>query len=219
MTVYGRSDIMSVAVSQHHGGCGAVHSRPVTHGSPVKIWALSCHPCEDYLRSDPHWVTDTEEIPETPDEVRVREQMEKKGESRRLATQEELITRLASSQEGTQKLMTMFAAALAGSNPEMAKMLASLAAAPTMSTETVAKAAEQEVLAATPDGINAQRTELGLEPFLFDDGLTVLKQAAQEMPDLSKLQLKDLRALAKSRSLDSTGNRDQLIARLNDTEG
>jgi hypothetical protein len=38
-------------------------------GAPVKVWALTCPQCEDFLRSDPHWSSTISKIPETYDET------------------------------------------------------------------------------------------------------------------------------------------------------
>jgi hypothetical protein len=80
MSIYARSDLVHVAVSTDHGGCGQSHSRPVIEGAPVKLWQLTCHGgCEDHLRSDPLWSTTISDIPETHDEYLVREDQEKRG--------------------------------------------------------------------------------------------------------------------------------------------
>jgi hypothetical protein len=96
MTVYSRSDQVSVNVGPAHGGCGTPHFRPVVDGEPVRIWALTCDQCEDFLRSDPHppgsppcspsgicahrhWSSTAIEIPETYDEKVARERNEKTG--------------------------------------------------------------------------------------------------------------------------------------------
>lgn len=96
MTLYARSDLMSVWVPPAEGGCGATHSRPVTRGVPSKSWQLDCPPCEGHLRgagkpqvlkftpgdakagilpkqervaaSDPHWSSTPDSVPLTPDE-------------------------------------------------------------------------------------------------------------------------------------------------------
>lgn len=79
MTVYARSDVCYVALSADHGGCGSSHSRPVIAGAPARVWALTCHACEDSLRKDPLWATTPTTIPETPDETAIREDAEKRG--------------------------------------------------------------------------------------------------------------------------------------------
>lgn len=82
MTVYARSDVAAVTISSDHGGCGTVHSRPVVEGAPVKIWALTCHDgCEDYLRNDSLWSGTAHTIPETPDEIAIRADVEKRGQA------------------------------------------------------------------------------------------------------------------------------------------
>jgi hypothetical protein len=82
MTVFARSDVAAVSISVDHGGCGQSHSRPVVEGSPVKLWALTCHGgCEDVLRGDNHWAGTPHTIPETPDEVAIRMDVEKRGQA------------------------------------------------------------------------------------------------------------------------------------------
>lgn len=81
MTVYARSDIAAVNISTDHGGCGVTHSRPAPGGIPAKIWALTCSEgCENVLRSDSHWAGTAHTIPETPDEVAIRNDAEKKNQ-------------------------------------------------------------------------------------------------------------------------------------------
>jgi len=96
---------MSIAVPQPHG-CGATHSRPVTHGAQAKIWDLSCSPCEAYLRgdrkpkilryqtdpktgqvarqeriadADPMWSSTPDTVPLTPDEERTNTVRSERG--------------------------------------------------------------------------------------------------------------------------------------------
>lgn len=99
MSLYARSDMMSVSIPVTSGGCGKTHSRPVTKGVVKRVWELNCPPCETYLRgdhkpkvikvvggdknkgipsrmdhiadSDPHWSSTPETIPATPDEENV----------------------------------------------------------------------------------------------------------------------------------------------------
>jgi hypothetical protein len=81
MTVYARSDIAAVNISTTHGGCGVTHSRPAPGGIPDKLWALTCHDgCEDVLRGDAHWAGTPHTIPETPDEIAIRQDVEKRGQ-------------------------------------------------------------------------------------------------------------------------------------------
>lgn len=79
MTIYARSDLCYVAVSPDHGGCGEGHARPVVAGAPAKVWALTCHQCEDHLRSDKLWSPQVTTIPETMDEENARKDVEKRG--------------------------------------------------------------------------------------------------------------------------------------------
>lgn len=217
MTLHARSDLMGVAVSIDHGGCGATHSRPVTHGAPVKLWTLNCAPCEDHLRKDPNWAVDPEDIPETPDEQKTRESQEKRGEKNIAAGLETSIASLASSQEGMQKLMTIMTAALAGANPAIADALAALTGSPVNPSEPpVGATNDNPTGVASPtrtrvDAVAAETAELVDD--LLDD-VVVVEPEVESLPDLSKLTVKDLRALARDRGVADNGTRAQLLERL-----
>ena len=79
MTAYSASNIMAVNLSDAHGGCGSLHTRPVRNGAPDKIWKLDCVMCENHLRTDPLWSGTIAEIPETHNEKIEREDYEKRG--------------------------------------------------------------------------------------------------------------------------------------------
>jgi len=95
---------MSLSLGEH--GCGATHSRPVTHGAPAKEFRLDCPPCEAHLRgdrkqkklvyetdkrsgqpvrqarvadSDPLWSSTPDTVPPTPDEERVNSIRQERG--------------------------------------------------------------------------------------------------------------------------------------------
>jgi hypothetical protein len=107
LSLYARSDVMSVSIPETSGGCGASHTRPVTRGVPAKVWKLDCSPCEGYLRGDgkpkvikvipgdkdlgipsrmehvidshPQWSNTPEGIPPTPDEQHVNKIRAERG--------------------------------------------------------------------------------------------------------------------------------------------
>lgn len=108
MSLYARSDMMSVSIPVSSGGCGATHTRPVTHGAPAKIWKLDCDAgCEAYLKgsrkakvikvtpgdaragipqkmekiadADPMWSSTPDTIPLTPDETSLNSRRESRG--------------------------------------------------------------------------------------------------------------------------------------------
>ena len=80
MTVYARNDLASTTISEAHGGCGNVHTRPAPGGNPVAVWSLTCAQCEDHLRhSADQWSTTAAEIPETHDETKGRENFRGSG--------------------------------------------------------------------------------------------------------------------------------------------
>ena len=50
MTLYARSDVMSVSIPVSSGGCGQSHSRPVHQGAPARDFRLDCPGCENFLK-------------------------------------------------------------------------------------------------------------------------------------------------------------------------
>jgi len=95
-----------MSLSLGEAGCGATHSRKVTHGAPAKEFRLDCPPCETHLRgdkkpkklvyetdkrtgqpvrqarvadSDPMWSSTPDTIPLTPDEERINGVRQERG--------------------------------------------------------------------------------------------------------------------------------------------
>lgn len=107
ISLYARSDLMSVSIPSTSGGCGNTHARPVTRGVTAKVWKLDCPKCESYLRGDgkpkvikvipgdkennipsrmehvidahPQWSNTPEGIPPTPDEQHVNKIRTERG--------------------------------------------------------------------------------------------------------------------------------------------
>jgi hypothetical protein len=81
MTVmYASSSICSVNAGEGHNGCGEPHVRPMgADGLPVQPWGIDCPSCADFLSSDPMWSPTIEDIVETFDEWKSRENYAKKG--------------------------------------------------------------------------------------------------------------------------------------------
>lgn len=104
--LFARSDVCAISIPTEAGGCGAVHSRPVTHGAPAKVFKLTCEPCERYLRGDrkpkilkyqidkntgqsirqerisdgdPAWGPTQDTVPLTPDEERTNTTRSERG--------------------------------------------------------------------------------------------------------------------------------------------
>ena len=108
MSLYARSDLMSVSIPSTFGGCGETHTRPVMKGAPAKVWKLDCSPCESHLRGDgkpkvikvipgdkdqgipsrmehvidahPQWSNTPEGVPPTPDEQHVNKIRSERGD-------------------------------------------------------------------------------------------------------------------------------------------
>jgi SAP domain len=106
MTLWARSDLMSVSVPVTSGGCGQTHSRPVRKGVPDRDFKLDCPGCEGFLKGsgrmilkttppdkengipstqervadcDPCWGATPESVPDTPDEKQYTSRRNKLG--------------------------------------------------------------------------------------------------------------------------------------------
>jgi SAP domain len=106
VTLYARSDLMSVSVPVTSGGCGKSHNRPVVKGVPSREFRLDCPGCEAFLKGggrqvlttipgdkengiapsqkrvaamDPCWGSSPEAVPETPDEQQYTRKRNKLG--------------------------------------------------------------------------------------------------------------------------------------------
>jgi hypothetical protein len=117
VTVYARSDVASIAISPVHGGCGKTHSRPVHNGAPVKIWELTCHKCEDHLRSDDLWASMAGKVPETPDEQVSRESSEKRSHEDLERHNAEAFSQLANAVTGNAAAMAKLVELMAMMSP------------------------------------------------------------------------------------------------------
>lgn len=141
MTLYARSDVVSVFVSTENGGCGITHRRPVHEGAPAKTFRLDCNGCENFLRADiarsgmrkersgeDHkerylglWGATEMTIPETHDEEKFREHAETE-QTKQLAVQqmENSVTTAAAMQDvakaivGNSELMAQFMQFMSG---------------------------------------------------------------------------------------------------------
>ena len=211
MTMWARSDVCAINISAAHGGCATPggHRRPVEHGAPVKIWALDCPPCENHLRQDAGrtagalWSVTDVEIPETHDEAKRRERNEKSGKLDR----------------ENQLAGAMIELAKLGQLPEaIAQALAAVAG-----TVPLALAGNMECPSGhvQPAGQKfcgecaaPMRAPAALPAPVAVAGEPALSGAGRKLTRLRDASKDDLMALARSRGLDESGTRPDLITRL-----
>lgn len=216
--MYARSDLMSVAVPEPQG-CGATHSRPVTHGAPAKTWKLDCPPCEAYLRgdrkpkilkhkieggrvvaqdrvpdADPMWSSTPETIPLTPDEER---------------------TNAIRSERGAQQIQMIQAlAALRSTGIDV----------PPEAMWLLERELPAGVLKGTVVCASGHDNQAGVK-FCGECGISMAARGALETAppapepeepalDLARLHPQTLKKLCRQRHLPDTGSKDELIARL-----
>jgi hypothetical protein len=137
MTLYARSDVMSVTVPAESGGCGKSHSRPVHGGKPDKDWPLNCLPCETFLKKDvvaseykktrlgngsrddlklrwpSLWGWTPDSRPETPDEENRREHDEQETATNAANANKDALTTIAAALAGNQEVLARLAAMVA----------------------------------------------------------------------------------------------------------
>ena len=217
MTLYARSDVMALSLGEH--GCGATHTRPVTHGAPAKVFELNCPPCESHLRgdrrqkklvyqtnpktgqvthqdrvadADPMWSSTPDTIPLTPDETRTNEVRSERGKM-----QIEMLQALA---------------ALRSTGVEV----------PPEAMWLLERELPQGVLRGTVVCLNGHDVPAGLK-VCGECGVSMAARAAVEPPapepeepalDLARLHPQTLKKLCRQRSLPDTGTKDELISRL-----
>jgi hypothetical protein len=207
VTLYARSDVVHVALSADHGGCGASHSREVTQGAAVKIWALDCPACEQHLRTDPLWSPTLAEIPETPDEQRAREERDKRGQRDREGQLVDAILAIAGSHE---KLPEQLARAIAA---------AGLLSGDPIRPGDVIDAPTVDCPQGHPcDPAHRFCGTCGsrIEPRAAATGqeADAAPSPPTSVPDLARLRVAELRALAEAQEVDASGTKQELVERL-----
>lgn len=215
MTVYARSDLDTVALSRDgHGGCGQVHSRPVTNGAPEKLWALTCPQCENHLRSDANWSLTVSGIPETPDEIAEREEREKRGQQEATAATGTALQEIAK-QGGMnqQMMMAMF-------NAMNAKGLFTVADAMCQNGHAVAAAAKF-----CPECGAPQHGAPPVEPVraaiadVTDTRMDTPQNVAvkQALPDFESMGIRELQTYAAEHGIKTTRAKADQIKLILDT--
>lgn len=217
MTLYARSDVMSVSISRDSGGCGTSHSRPVKDGAPARDWGLDCPDCEAHLKGsrkprilkntpgdpknnipsrqervadcDPHWSSTPESVPLTPDE-----QLANTTRTTRARDQIELIKARAALKE-------------AGIEVPFETMWLMERELPGAFVRDAVKSAECR------DG----HENIASARFCAECGVSMEAGPEKELQpeaDIHKLGIASLRKLCKERNLPDGGGKNELIERL-----
>ena len=240
MTVYSRSDVDMENVSvDGHGGCGSVHVRPRgSDGSRAHLWELTCPNCEGYLKTTPTWATTPADVPETPDETKGREDFAKRG-----ATDRDNVLAVALAKLAGVELPQTIRQAIHGASPEIhATIAGKLICAEGHDAEPGSRFC-QECGSPVRQPAASVKCPQGHEnavtaKFCSDCGSPVQPVAAIEPPapraapaprtpsrapaarkapktkPLRDWKSEDLKALARSKGLDDSGTRLELIDRL-----
>jgi hypothetical protein len=224
MPLWARSDLASVSVSPAHGGCGVTHTRPAPGGKPEQLWELDCHPCTDHLRHDPHWSTTLSEIPETPDEVKSREDFDRRG-----ARDKDQVLALALAKLAGVELPESLLRPITGNMPKAIALMECPAGHPgkpgAKFCATCGEAMQQPVnaLTAAPALCPEGHENPASAKFCATCGSAMAGDAPADRepangngrkPRLRDMRQADLAQIARERGLDDTGTRTELLDRI-----
>jgi hypothetical protein len=218
MPLFARSDVGAIRIPVESGGCGELHSRPVTRGAPAKTFRLDCEPCISYLSgarkqkilkyhidaktgqtvrqervadADPMWGPTEDTAPLTPDEERTNTTRQERGRM-----QIEMIQALAA-------------------------MRATGIQVPPEAMWLLEREIPEGVLRGTVLCVNSHDVPSGSR-FCPECGASMAARAAIGQPgpeepaavDLGRLHVQSLRKMCRERDLPDKGSKDQLIGRL-----
>ena len=212
MSVWARSDVASVTVSEAHKGCGKTHVRPAPGGRPVDVWEITCPGgCEDFLRTDPLFASNRSELPESPDEVKSREDFEKRG-----VLERDQVMALAMAKIAGIELSEPPRRPALGLVPPLAVTAGQVECPnghgcdPGTRFCTECGSAMREEAKRCPEGHeNAPSAK-----FCADCGASLAAGAGAPEKGLGSMRAAELRELARARGLDDSGSRADVLTRL-----
>jgi hypothetical protein len=217
VTLYARSDVMSVSIPATNGGCNSQHSRPVVKGVPAKVWGLTCPPCESYLRGDGKQKKLVYQIDKTTGQALRQERV---PDSSDMWSSTPDTVPLTPDEERTNSVRTE-------RGRMQIEMLQALAAIRSTGINVPAEALyllEREL----PDGVlrgtvvcaNGHDVAAGLK-FCGECGVSMAARSAIAPPedepaavDLDRLHVQSLRKMCRDAGLPDKGSKDVLVGRL-----
>jgi hypothetical protein len=209
MALYAQSSWVECTVPTDNGGCGNTHRRPYVNGVAVHPYALNCPPCEDFLRAynSDQWSVNVADIPETHDEKKAREQADKAGKmdrERQLAVALEQLAPLGALPE----VLTRFLAQVNGL-PLAAALPGLLECA-----NGHASPAGQKFCGQCGSPLSTPAPAAAISGPQPPPTPRAAPHADVKPPRMRDGRGEVLRAFAKANSLDGTGTRAELVARL-----
>lgn len=202
---------MGVAPSRDgHGGCGQFHGRPVEHGAPVKLWALTCPQCETHLRHDDQWSATISGIPETPDEKAEREDRELRGQRDAAQATGVALDKIGNLPEALKEALREFALSMVGGTPGAAHASDALCLQghPMASSAKFCGECGKAQAATVRDILTAVAPDPAPEP--------------EDTPDFDALKIRELQAWAREREIKtavSKADQIRLIREYLDAQG
>jgi len=234
--LFARNDVDFFSVPPESGGCGAPggHRRPVIEGAPVRPWRVECMACEPFLRDrlGDLFASSEADISETPDEIKGREDFQKRG-----ATDRDNILAIAMAKLAGVELPQTIRQAISGASPALPAIAGIMVCEQGHDCEPGSKFCAEcgspmrrPVLAACPDGHPvaptakfcgecgqpvALKAAAAIEPPAAVPPVPVAAaKAAPRVKPLKDMRAEDLKAIARSRGLDDSGTRVEVLERI-----
>ena len=236
--LFARNDLDFFKVPPESGGCLTTpggHRRPVIEGAPVRPWRVECPACEPFLRErlSDLFATTEADLPETPDETKGREDFAKRG-----ATDRDNVLALAMAKLAGVELPQTLRQAISGASPALPAVAGFMVCTNGHDAEPGSRFCSEcgapmrkPVAAACPDGhpvaasakfcseCGKAAVVKGAAPAIAPPAARVPSRApaARKAPakkPLRDLKSEDLKALARSKGLDDSGTRLELIERI-----
>jgi hypothetical protein len=173
------------------------------------VWQLTCHKCEDFLRSDPLWGVTAGSIPETPDETQNREAAEGRTQREQLTNNVDALTRIGDA-------LTMLAHDRSDSSQVIA-MLTAVLAQNGVTLPAGAAQAPADTAPATEPRDTAPDAPTDAQVAELADALNTMGDAPASPgntapPNLDAMNMNELNAYAKSVGLPGRRSRAEQIA-------
>jgi hypothetical protein len=201
--------------------------REVTHGAPAKLFKLDCPPCEAYLAKTNAdlWAQTLSELPETYDEVKSREDFEKRG-----ALDRDQVMALAMAKLAGVELPDSMRRPISGLAPHVPSIAGVLECVNGHGCEPGSKFCDEcgtelrpQGPAACPDGHRNKpgakfcrecRTPLSAAPAALEAPPAPAPAPAGPKRRLRDMRAEELRTIARGKGLDDSGSRTEVLARL-----
>ena len=234
--LFARNDVDFFNVPVGSGGCGAPggHRRPVIDGAPVRPWRVECVSCEPFLRErmSDLFASSEADVAETPDETKGREDFQKRG-----ATDRDNILAIAMAKLAGVELPQTIRQSISGASPQIDAIAGKIVCRDGHDCEPGSVFCDECGSEMRPPAGNVcaeghqnragakfcatcraslQPAPAAIEPPAprVPAAAPAVREAAAKKKPIKDWKLDDLRAEARTRGLDDSGTRLEVLDRI-----